>query len=154
MNHDTDTRSPAQLFALAVGAVLLIVGIAGFFVNSSFDHGSDVMGDDLIIFMVNGWHNVVHILSGLFLLAIAGRRDVARKGVLAFAVIYAIVTVYGFVDGKTILHLVCVDDQDNVLHLVLTLAALAAGLATRTTDRHDRGTRGTTASTGSSVRAS
>ena len=60
------TRTPAQIYSLVFGAVLLLAGILGFFADSSFgDLGGNVQGDDLIVFEVNGWHNVVHILSGV-----------------------------------------------------------------------------------------
>ena len=34
-------RTPAQLFALVIGAVLVIAGIIGFFYNASFATGDD-----------------------------------------------------------------------------------------------------------------
>ena len=57
--------TPAQLYALWFGVTLLVVGVVGFFVDSSFDTGGAVQGDELIAFEVNGWHNVVHIASGI-----------------------------------------------------------------------------------------
>ena len=60
----TDDKTPAQLYSLVFGAVLLLVGILGFIANSSFDTGSGVQGDNLIAFEVNGWHNLVHLASG------------------------------------------------------------------------------------------
>jgi purine-cytosine permease-like protein len=128
--HDThaDTRTPAQWYGDIVGLVLVLVGIAGFFVNSSFETGT-TQSDDLIVFAVNGWHNVVHLLSGLFLLAVARRADSAKTGVMAFGVIYAVVTVIGLIDGNDILGLLAIDGADNVLHIALTLTAIIAALA-------------------------
>jgi hypothetical protein len=49
-------------------AGLIAVGVLGIvFGGSGFDAGGDVQGDDFIIFEVNGWHNVVHIATGAFL---------------------------------------------------------------------------------------
>lgn len=131
-NAGTD-RTPAQWYDLVVGAVLLLVGIVGFFVNSSFATGDAAggHGDDLIIFHVNGWHNVVHVLSGVFLLAMAGAPARARIGAITFGVIYGVVTLWGLIDGNDVLGLVAIDGADNVLHIVLTLSALAAGFAPR-----------------------
>ena len=47
----------------------MLVGLLGFIANSAFDTGSNIEGDNLIIFEVNAWHNIVHILSGLLLLS-------------------------------------------------------------------------------------
>jgi hypothetical protein len=123
-------RSVAQWFCLVIGLTLAIVGIVGFFVESSFDTSTTALeGDDLIVFEVNGWHNVVHVLSGLFLLAFSGRHATARMAAIAFGLIYGAVTIIGLIDGEDVLGLFPVNAADNVLHIVLTVAALAAGLA-------------------------
>ena len=60
-----NARTPAQVYCLVFGAVLVLAGIVGFFTNSSFDTGDDAPRGALIgLFDVNGWHNVVHVLSG------------------------------------------------------------------------------------------
>lgn len=129
-------KTPAQMFAYLVGAVLVLVGLIGFAVDSTFDTGSGIDGDKLIVFEVNGIHNLVHIASGLLLLAVAPKRATARYGVIAFGVVYAIVTLIGLIDGETVLGLLPVNPADNVLHIVLTLAALFAGFASSDDDRH------------------
>lgn len=129
-----DTRTPAQLYSLVFGATLLLVGIVGFFVNSSFDTGSALSGDNLIIFKVNGWHNVVHLLSGALGLAMARRADSAYTFALGFGIVYAVVTVWGFIDSS-ILNLIPVNGADNVLHLLIAAAGILAALASRR-DRH------------------
>jgi hypothetical protein len=128
---DELSRSPARIFCLVVGATLVLVGVLGFIADSAFDTGSGVQGDELIVFEVNGWHNVVHFISGLFLLALMGRHDTARIAALSFGAIYGVVTVIGLTDGEDVLGWFPVNGADNVLHVVLTLAAFAAGLAPR-----------------------
>jgi Domain of unknown function (DUF4383) len=127
----TRDRTPAQLYSLLFGIVLLAVGILGFIADSSFGTGSDVEGSDFIIFEVNGWHNIVHILSGLLGLALARRRDTARAYALGFGAVYLVVTIWGFITGDQVLWLIPVDAADNVLHLLIAAAGLAAGLASR-----------------------
>jgi uncharacterized protein DUF4383 len=127
----TRERTPAQLYALLFGIVLLAVGILGFIADSSFGTGSNVDGSDFIIFEVNGWHNIVHILSGLLGLALARRRDTARAYALGFGATYLVVTIWGFITGDQVLWLIPVDAADNVLHLLIAAAGLAAGLASR-----------------------
>ena len=112
----------------------MLVGLLGFLAEAKFDtsaggDGGALDGENLIIFEVNGWHNVVHLASGLFLLALSGRHATARTAALAFAAIYGVVTVIGLADGKDVLGLFPVNPADNVLHILLTVAALAAGLA-------------------------
>jgi hypothetical protein len=41
-----------------LGATLVFVGLLGFIAESAFDTGSGVDGENLIIFEVNGWHNL------------------------------------------------------------------------------------------------
>jgi hypothetical protein len=125
----TANRTPAQIYALAFGATLLLVGILGFVVDSSFDTGSAVQGDDLIVFEVNGIHNLIHIASGLLGLALWRRADSARLYALGFGAVYLLVTIIGFADGDTVLGLIPVNTEDNLLHLAIGALGIAAGLA-------------------------
>ena len=132
--------TPAQLYCLAAGATLLLAGILGFIADSSFYTGSNVQGDDLVVFEVNGWHNIVHTLSGVVLLAAYRRWDTARNVAIGFGLVYGIVTIIGLIDGETVLGLLPVNPADNVLHIALTLAALLAGFASSGDDREARTT--------------
>lgn len=126
--------TPARLYATLVGGTLLVVGIIGFFYSASFgDPGTvdSVFG----IFAVNGWHNVVHILTGALGLLVAGYA--AREYALGLGVVYLVVAIWGFVigDNESILSIVPVNTEDNILHLVLGLLGLAAGAATPADER-------------------
>jgi hypothetical protein len=57
-----------------------------------------------------------------------GRHDTARIAALSFGAIYGVVTIIGLVDGEDVLGLFPVNAADNVLHILLTIAAFAAGL--------------------------
>jgi hypothetical protein len=57
------------------------------------------------------------------------RHDTARLAALSFGTIYGVVTILGLIDGKDVIGLFPVNPADNILHIVLTLAAFAAGLA-------------------------
>lgn len=123
-------RTPAQIYSLVFGVTLLLAGILGFFADASFgDLGSDVQGDELIVFEVNGWHNLVHIASGLLGLALAGRADTARAYALGFGAVYLVVTIWGMVDGNDVLGLLPVNGADNVLHIAIAVTGILAGLA-------------------------
>jgi hypothetical protein len=137
----TRDRTPAQVYALVFGITLLVAGVAGFFADASFgDLGSGVQGDELIVFEVNGWHNLVHIASGLLGLALAGTPSGARGYALGFGAVYLAVTVWGIVDGNDVLGLLPVNTADNVLHVAIAVTGILAGLASsdRSTARRDR----------------
>jgi hypothetical protein len=131
MNENNTTgRSPAQYYALVVGATLVVAGIAGFFYSASFGSPGKVDGV-LGILDVNGWHNVVHIASGaLGLLALS--YSASRTYALGIGVVYVAVTIWGFAvgDGGQILGFLPVNTEDNVLHLLIGVAGLAAYAAT------------------------
>jgi uncharacterized protein DUF4383 len=125
----TESRTPAQLYSLLFGITLLAVGILGFIADSSFGSGSNVQGSDFIIFEVNGWHNLVHILSGVVGIALSRRADTARLFALGFGAVYLLVTIWGFVDGNDVIGLIPVDTADNILHLAIAALGIGAGLA-------------------------
>ncbi len=81
---------------------------------------------------VNGWHNLVHILSGVIGLAVAGSYSGARTYALAFGAIYVVVAIIGFIygDGDSIFKLIPVNTEDNILHALIGVAGLGAGFAT------------------------
>jgi Domain of unknown function (DUF4383) len=122
--------SPAQLYALVVGSVLLIAGIIGFAYSASFGSPGEV--DSVFgILDVNAWHNIVHIATGALGLLLF--RTAAREYALGLGAIYVVVAIWGFVigDGESILGFIPVNTEDNVLHLLIGLAGLGAGLATQ-----------------------
>ena len=127
--HASDDRHPAQWYCLLAGAALLLAGLLGFIVNTSFDLPAGD-GDKLLgIFEVNGWHNVIHVLSGLVLLGASRTWSLARTAALVFGITYGIVTIIGLIDGSDVLGLIPVNPADNILHIALSLAGIAAALA-------------------------
>ena len=128
-----ENSTPARLYALILGAVLVGAGIIGFFYESTFTSDKSVRDAVFGILEVNGWHNVVHIASGaLGLLAFVAGASASRTFALGFGVVYLGVAAWGFVigDGDSILSVVPVNTEDNVLHVLIGLAGVAAGLAT------------------------
>ena len=124
-----DGASPARLYATLVGGTLVIAGIIGFFYSSSFG-GPGAVDDVFGILAVNGWHNVVHIVTGGLGLIAAGYA--ARQYALGLGVVYLVVAIWGFIigSGDSIVGIVPVNTEDNFLHLILGALGVAAGLAT------------------------
>src|SRR5918992_238547 len=101
-----ETRSPAQAFALVVGATLVVAGIAGFFYNASFGTGDGTERDAVLgIFDVNGWSNVLHVLTGAIGLAVSGAWDGSRVYALGFGAIYLVVPLLQLLDRSMYQHL-------------------------------------------------
>ena len=131
-----DGKTPAQLYCYIFGAVLLLAGLLGFIADASFDTGtSGLQGDKLVVFEVNGWHNLVHIASGLFLLAVAAKRATAKMGAIAFGLVYGVVTAIGLIDGTDVVGLIPVNGPDHALHVLLSLLGLVLGTASTGTER-------------------
>jgi hypothetical protein len=81
---------------------------------------------------VNGWHNLVHIATGLVGLAAAGYA--ARTYALAVGFAYVLIAIWGFLEAENgfgaLLDVIPVNTEDNFLHLIIGLTGLAAGAAT------------------------
>lgn len=124
-----DAPSPARLYASAVGATLVVFGIVGFFYSSSFGSPGEV-DDALGVFAVNGWSNVLHVLTGALGLFVAGYAS--RWYSLWLGTFYVALAFWGFAlgGGEAILGLLPVDTGIDVLHLVLGGLGVAAALGT------------------------
>src|SRR5918994_488606 len=128
-------RTPAQWYCLLAGLSLLLAGILGFFADASFDTGDGIQGDELLsIFEVNGIHNLIHVASGLLLLAASPKRASARAVAIAFGLVYGVVTIIGLIDGEDVLGLIPVNPADNVLHIALSVLGLVTGFISRGRD--------------------
>jgi hypothetical protein len=126
-------RSPAQVFALVIGATLTVAGIVGFFYNASFGSGDGTARDAVFgILDVNGWHNLFHIATGAIGLLVSGSYESSRAYAIGLGVLYLVVTLLGFLagNGDEIFNLIPVNTEDNFLHLLIGVAGVGGGLAT------------------------
>jgi hypothetical protein len=104
-----EAASPARLYAAAVGALLVVLGIVGFFYDASF--GSlDSYQEALGALQVNGWLNLFYLAVGGLGLLVAGVSS--RTYALAVGLLFTLLAIVGWGTG--------------VLHLVLGLLGLAA----------------------------
>ena len=111
--------------AWVVGMVFVLLGILGFIPNP-------IVGMEGV-FMTNAAHNIIHLVSGIYLIIAAMQSIRAAK--MAFKVVgivYLLVTILGFLtigaSGMgSLLGLVSMNAADNYLHLVLTAVFLALG---------------------------
>src|SRR3954451_11219650 len=134
-------RTFAQWYCLLAGASLLVAGVLGFAADGGVDTGSAIQGGMLIVFEVNGWHNLIHIGSGLLLLAAANYRPTAKTVADAFGAGYGFVCLWGLVDGDEVFNLFPVNPADNLLHLFLAAAAILCAYVSPTTKGQQRDRR-------------
>ena len=130
-----DRRTPAQWYCLLAGLALLLAGAFGFISDSSFDTSDRVQGDLFLGFEVNAIHNLIHVASGLVLLAASPKRASARAVALAFGLVYGLVAVIGLIDGEDVLGLIPINSADNLLHVALAALGIITGLISRDDDR-------------------
>jgi uncharacterized protein DUF4383 len=105
-----EAPSPARLYAAAVGALLIVLGIVGFFYDASFgklDRYEEALGG----LQVNGWLNLFYLAIGGLGLLVAGASS--RAYCLAAGLLFTLLAIVGWGTGS--------------LHLVLGLLGLAAG---------------------------
>jgi mono/diheme cytochrome c family protein len=124
-----EEASPARLFAGVIGATLVTAGVVGFFYNSGFN--SNPADHDAVFGLldVNGWHNVVHIATGLLgLIAYTAGSYASRGYAFGIGIAYAAITIWGFIigSGESILGVIPINTADNLLHLAIALTGLAA----------------------------
>jgi Domain of unknown function (DUF4383) len=122
-------RSPAELFVLIAGVLLVALGTLGFFYNGTFTSNDAVHDDMLGIFSVNGWVNTLHLSTGMVALA---ARPSSRACALGLGAVFVALGVWGLVlgEGTSVLGILPVNTADDVLYLALGVGGLVAGAAT------------------------
>jgi hypothetical protein len=123
-------RTPAQLYCLVFGALLTLSAVAGFGVDHSFSMSHDVEHGTLLgLFDVNGWHNLIHLVSGVAALAFSRGVRGARTFAFVIGAVYAVVTIMGLAYGEYggPLSMVAMNPADNFLHLAVGACGLFAG---------------------------
>ena len=129
-------RTPVQRVAGVVGAIFLLVGIAGFLPGVTRHVGDiDWVGHEspaelLGLFRVNALHNVVHLLFGLLGLWAARRVRLSKGFLVGGGAIYLALWLYGIaIDLDSDANFVSLNTADNWLHLGLGAGMVALGLA-------------------------
>ena len=113
----------AKKLALVFGIVFILVGILGIV-------GSPIVGATGI-FETNSLHDIVHLLVGIVLLAVAVMAPAhSALWLKIFGVVYLVIAVLGFLlvpSGGELLGLVHTNMADHVLHVVLAVVLFLAG---------------------------
>jgi hypothetical protein len=95
-----EPASPARLYATLVGALLFVLGIAGFFYDASFTSLDDLQRA-LGAVDVNAWFNLLYVITGAVGVLVAG--VASRQYALAIGLLYTLLGIFGL--GTEWLHL-------------------------------------------------
>jgi hypothetical protein len=131
-------RSGAQIAAMLMGMVFLVVGIAGF-IPGITTHYSDMsfashMSEAKLLglFQVSILHNLVHLLFGIVGIALASRPTRARGYLIIGGLVYFLLFLYGlFVPEDSAANFVPMNNADDVLHILLAVAMIGLGVLYR-----------------------
>ncbi len=121
-------RSTPQVLAAVIGAVFLLVGIAGFFVTGFDNFAGHSENEMLLGFMINPLHNIVHIVIGVAGLLLARTLSQARTYGWLLAVGYGAAFVYGLIAVGKSWDFLNLNWADNVLHVLTAVVGLVIAL--------------------------
>ena len=109
-----------RMAAIVIGIVFIAVGVLGFIPNPLISATG--------LFAANSMHNLVHIVSGLVLLAGAYTGLGSALALKIIGAVYGLVTILGLIVGPgMLLGIVHINAADNWLHVFLTIVILGAG---------------------------
>jgi uncharacterized protein DUF4383 len=116
------TRTPGQLFALAFGAVYVLIGILGFI--TPLVPGGKLLG----IFGINPLHNIIHLAIGALFVLGSTSAAMAKTINLIVGVVYLLVGVLGLF-SVVVPGLIANNGPDTALHLATGALAVYFGTA-------------------------
>jgi hypothetical protein len=130
--------------AAVIGAVFLIVGIAGFIPGITTNYsdmtfaGHDSDAKLIGLFQVSVLHNIVHLLYGVAGLAASRAVKAAKAYLIAGGVIYLVLWIYGLAtDNMSDANFVPLNTADDWLHLCLGVGMIGIGLLLMRSGRPD-----------------
>lgn len=104
-----------------LGIILVLVGVAGFFVDGN-----------LLGVQVSTVFSIFHLVVGLIAIAAAASGEsYSRMFLIVAGIVYGIATIVGFVNGGDILGLFQVNDAGNYLHAVIAVVMLGVGFGSK-----------------------
>ncbi|HEX5982694.1 MAG TPA: DUF4383 domain-containing protein [Solirubrobacterales bacterium] len=116
-----EAPSPARLYAAAVGAVLFVLGLLGFFYTASFDGLGDYE-EALGTLPMNGWLNLLYVAAGA--LGLLAAEIAPRRYALAAGLLFTVLAIVGW--------------GSDALNLIVGLLGLAAVAGTAQPGRKKR----------------
>jgi hypothetical protein len=142
-------RTPAQWFALLIGAFLVALGVLTLVLNGlSFGNTSNPA--EFLIWKASGWNTILWMAMGAFGVVSSMRVDSARTYGILSAVVFGVLAVWGFIDaGYDTMGIFAIGTTGNITHAIIAaLGAVTAMMPERAQrkagvgtepDRHRRG---------------
>jgi hypothetical protein len=118
---------PAQAFALAFGVVYLAVGLIGFGATGFDGWFSQDVQEKLLLFPLNGIHNIVHIAVGVIWMVSSNTHERAKRTNLVLGVVLIALAGLGFAGLAKWAAIEGSGSADNYLHVVTGLLSLYLG---------------------------
>ncbi|MGH4010993.1 MAG: DUF4383 domain-containing protein [Pseudonocardiaceae bacterium] len=118
-----------QKFAVLAGAVYVAIGVIGFF-YTGFTSFTEMTNEAMFgIFLLNPFHNIVHIAVGALWLGAAFTLTPAGTEGVNFAIggFYALAAILGFLGYLSLVSIPAGNDPDNWLHLLTAVITLIFG---------------------------
>jgi hypothetical protein len=132
-----EAASPARLYATAVGAFLVALGVVGFFYSASFG-GPGAVEAALGALRVNAWLNLLYALCGTLGLLLAARAP--RAYALSMGFLFTALAIWGWSIGgdSAILGFLPASGADEALALLIGVLGLLAVAGTPAPERRRR----------------
>jgi hypothetical protein len=124
-----EPASPARLYATVVGALLVVLGLVGFFYTASFG-GSGSVEPALGALRTNAWLNLLYLAVGAVGVLVAGVSS--RSYALVVGWLFTVLAIWGWAIGGNdlILGFLPASGGNEALHLILGLLGLGAAAGT------------------------
>jgi hypothetical protein len=124
-----EPASPARLYATVIGALLVVLGLVGFFYSASFG-GSGSVEPALGALRTNAWLNLLYLAVGAVGVLVAGASS--RSYALAVGWLFTVLAIWGWAIGGNdlILGFLPASGGNEALHLALGLLGLSAAAGT------------------------
>ena len=118
----------SRFFAILFGIAFIFIGVLGFLPTYKTD--------DLLFGYLNTsyMHNMAYLFSGVIAIMSATRYYLAKWYFRVIGVVYLVVAIWGFWTGGD-LYIMHVKLADNLIHLLIALAALLIGFGKRKQDK-------------------
>ena len=131
--REVEAWSPARVYLVVSGILLVVLAAAGFAVNAEFPteagRVAPTSGHIFGILETNGWHNLAGVLSAVVAFGFAARPEWSRTGALVKGVFYVGVTsTIAIFGGETFW--IAANTADQVIHASLAAGGLATAALT------------------------
>jgi len=122
-------KTPAQGYAGLAGVFLVALGLLSLIIlGVEFAPVDESASPDFLIWEANGWTTLLWLVAGALGLVMMSRVDGARTYALVGGVVFAVMAVWGFIDGNDVASLFYAGTANNITHAVVGGLGLVVGL--------------------------